>query len=922
MRIQTSIKEASTSSHTEIDLEILPDNEDSGIFIDAILEGRLDEVKKLIQKKFAGVNDTHNNLGFTPLHIAVSCGHVDIVKYLVLEAKADVNRIANNGATPIFCALIQNRIDIMRFLVFQGKANVHIRNNNKKGLLHIAAEMNKDAVSFLVDEVKAKTKIQDEKGYTPLHYATRFGDPEILHLLLKNKGCINMKDYKGGFSPLHTAVTNSRLKAVQMLVEAGANVDIQDNSGATPLHIAIVLREKEIANYLMTQAKANPNILDKDWLKPNEYAKYSAFISTALDRMGDPKISADPKLTECTEAIMRTEHFLKAGRKKEAIEESLKFAALFRKLPDSEQKRSLYEEYLQLQITCTETIIEDIKKEIESTTSNSVDDRDIDSDIDLDLEKQDQKFESLPNITSLPKTDKKDQKDSDLTKKTNKKKKKKNKKKNKNKKKDLLLVKDPVDDMKSTQELVVKTESDTRAKSDSKTEPAHEERETLISLDEEVTESSVEIVKPIIDQLIAKAMSQISEDKKAEVRLSKISPIRTIVINQALFHRKTNAQIRPDTRIAAAPKTESKSTDPLTSASLKIKHYNTIIEKMDSSNFESQFTLILAGIKNGDLLNLPHDVYEYLFQKLQPKLIENSVIGEVLLGRTPDLCQGVHARQETIACVYLGILSVNTHKITLSSQTVTQTQQSESVTIPSTQSIGTHSTHSMSTDVTDETYSTHFTGTYITDGSAPPAQFSYSTPTHGIDPTYYQSMRSYEMGPNIYPAGGTTSQAYIPTTSSAPTFNPYYQNGYYPHDTVSQPSSFVAQAHTMTPTSTPIQITYDTQMAESYWDASSTYTYPQTYHYPNPSTHSGPPIGMALPQQSSHHHHYQATPHELGVQRSTQYTNAFRNPHMLTPRLAMRPEQLQSSTDSRSVAAASSSSTTMGAIVTTSTPTR
>jgi hypothetical protein len=87
-------------------------------------------------------------------------------------------------------------------------------------------------------------KAVDINGATALHIATRKEDIAMLRKLLSYPGASDqvnaLEDPRvGGFSVVHIACSNGNIDILQLLIEAGANINLKSKSslGETPLHV-------------------------------------------------------------------------------------------------------------------------------------------------------------------------------------------------------------------------------------------------------------------------------------------------------------------------------------------------------------------------------------------------------------------------------------------------------------------------------------------------------------------------------------------------------------------------------------------------------------------------------------------------------------------------------------------------------------
>jgi ankyrin repeat protein len=80
-------------------------------------------------------------------------------------------------------------------------------------------------------------KTLDREGRSALHYAARDGDLAAVEKLVAAGGDVNLQD-KRGWAPLHFAAQACSEDVTGYLLAHGASVDLQDSFGNTPLSTA------------------------------------------------------------------------------------------------------------------------------------------------------------------------------------------------------------------------------------------------------------------------------------------------------------------------------------------------------------------------------------------------------------------------------------------------------------------------------------------------------------------------------------------------------------------------------------------------------------------------------------------------------------------------------------------------------------
>jgi hypothetical protein len=87
---------------------------------------------------------------------------------------------------------------------------------------------------------------------TSLHYAASWGLHSIIEsLIIEHSQDVRSRDSTGNATPLHLASQNGHMKAACKLIERGADLAAQNNSGETPLHVASRMGQVDVARMLI-----------------------------------------------------------------------------------------------------------------------------------------------------------------------------------------------------------------------------------------------------------------------------------------------------------------------------------------------------------------------------------------------------------------------------------------------------------------------------------------------------------------------------------------------------------------------------------------------------------------------------------------------------------------------------------------------
>jgi len=233
----------------------------------AIRYGRLNAVRLFINSK--SEISTNDKEGNTPLHWAAKDGKLDVVELLINKG-ADVKARNNSGLTSLNLAEDGEKLDVMKLLVNK----LATLDNITPLYAAIKYGTSKAVKLFIETDVNAN----HNKDETLLHYAAKVGNLDVMRLLLGKGIDVNVKQ-NDGTTPLHLAsLYNIDSNVVKFLLDNGADVNAKSDYGTTPLH-SVANRDSFEAVKLFLENGADSNAKDNHGYTSLHYAAHKGSVN-------------------------------------------------------------------------------------------------------------------------------------------------------------------------------------------------------------------------------------------------------------------------------------------------------------------------------------------------------------------------------------------------------------------------------------------------------------------------------------------------------------------------------------------------------------------------------------------------------------------------------------------------------------------
>jgi ankyrin repeat protein len=179
---------------------------------------------------------------------------------------ASLARLALDGSVVDNAAVAGEVSELMQALYQgdSGRADRLLAERTELDVFEAAAFGRVDRLRELLDDDAEEANALAPDGFTALHFAAFFGQPEAARLLLERgagPGATARNDMR--VQPLHSAAAADHTEIARMLLDAGADPNESQEGGFVPLHAAAQNGNAELVDLLLAHG-ADPTLATGD----------------------------------------------------------------------------------------------------------------------------------------------------------------------------------------------------------------------------------------------------------------------------------------------------------------------------------------------------------------------------------------------------------------------------------------------------------------------------------------------------------------------------------------------------------------------------------------------------------------------------------------------------------------------------------
>ncbi|XP_003226628.1 rabankyrin-5 [Anolis carolinensis] len=187
--------------------------------------------------------------------------------FSTMSAQLLYKMIKSKTEFPLHKAIKVEREDVVFLYLIEMDSQLPGKLNEPDGngdlALDLALSRRLESIASTLVNSKADIDLADKRGWSLLHKAIQRGDTFAAHFLIRNGARVNAATLGEQETPLHIVSSHNPRKhkadaageaaahIAEALLKAGANPNMQDSQGRTPLHVSVLMRNEPVFSQLL-----------------------------------------------------------------------------------------------------------------------------------------------------------------------------------------------------------------------------------------------------------------------------------------------------------------------------------------------------------------------------------------------------------------------------------------------------------------------------------------------------------------------------------------------------------------------------------------------------------------------------------------------------------------------------------------------
>src|SRR6266849_9472009 len=193
--------------------------------------------------------------GFETSFKLLQAGDVDGLRRLLEQDPAVSEARDSTGVSLLMHSLYRGRRDVAELIASKKKA---------LDVFEAAALGRLDRLKQCLRDDASAINSRSKDGFTALHFACFFGQPDAARLLIENGAAVDaVAANPTQVMPLHSAASSRNLEAARLLLEHGAPVNARQQAGWVPIHAAAQNGDRPMVELLLKH-HADPKLANDE----------------------------------------------------------------------------------------------------------------------------------------------------------------------------------------------------------------------------------------------------------------------------------------------------------------------------------------------------------------------------------------------------------------------------------------------------------------------------------------------------------------------------------------------------------------------------------------------------------------------------------------------------------------------------------